>query len=107
MPIPINPARQRTNAPGQLSLVRPQAQPNALGELGDALGGAARGIQQRQQEQQSFARQKQEEKAAVFANEALMSSRAKWVEELPKRQAAASESGEGFALGVLQAFDDD
>jgi hypothetical protein len=103
MPIPINPARQRVNAPGGLNLVRPNAQPNALGELGDALGGAAQGIQQRQ----AFALQKQEEKAAVFANESLMSSRAKWVEELPKRQAEASESGEGFALGVLQAFDED
>lgn len=103
MPIPLNPYRQRSGAPSQLQLARPQTQPNALAEVGDALGAAARSAQQLQE----VARQKEEERAAVFANESLMSSRAKWVEEFQKRQASATESGEGFALGVLQDFDKD
>ncbi len=101
MPIPVY--GQRTNAPTGLQLATRQTQPNALGEVGSALQAGAGLLQQ----QQALAKQKDEERAAVFANESLMSSRAKWVEEFQKRQNEAGESAEGFSLSVLEAFDTD
>lgn len=70
-----------------------------------ALGRAFESIADDQLRLKQFEQQKAEERAAVWANEQVTSMRSRWLEELPKRQEAASETAEGFTLQTLTDFD--
>lgn len=99
----IAPYQQQTRAP------RPIAQtvdlgPGASVGLG-AMAQAFGSIAQDQAALQAFAEKKREERAAVWAHEQVTGVRSHWLEELPRRQEAASETAEGFTLQALADFD--
>lgn len=99
----IAPYTQQTQAP------RPIVQtvdlgPGASVGLG-AMAQAFGSIAQDQAALQAFAEKKREERAAVWAHEQVMGVRSHWLEELPRRQEAASETAEGFTLQALADFD--
>ncbi len=97
----INRYEQQTGTP------RPSFRPVNFGS-GEGIAAVGRALESVANDQlrlKAFERQKAEERAAVWANEQVMSVRSRWLEELPKRQQAASESAEGFAVQTLTEFD--
>lgn len=98
----ITPYEQQTSTP------RPQGAVTldfGSGVAAGALGAALENVADDRARLQAFERKKAEERAAVWANEQVMSLRSRWAEEFPRRQAEASETAEGFARQTLTDFD--
>ena len=83
----------------------PRVEIDSGGRALSALGQALESVQGDQDALQQNERRKFEEREAVAANEAIMTVRSRWAEELPKREAAAQGAAEKYALGVLKDFD--
>jgi hypothetical protein len=98
---------QQTRASGAGLGPGPTEEPSGTGRAVATFAGQLEGIQQDQFALRRFEQQKADERAAVWANEQVTQTRARWIEELPKRQAAASETAEGFTPALLKDFDDD
>jgi len=103
----IEPYQQQTSTSSAGLGPGPVNQPSRQGALISAAGEQLEGIQNDQLQIRQFEKQKAEERAAVQAHESVMATRSRWVEELPKRQKAASETAEGFSVEILKDFDAD
>lgn len=85
----------------------PNEQPSGGGRTLSAFGGMLDSVANDRMTLRQFEKQKAEERAAVWANEQMTSARSRWVEELPQRQAAATEDAAGFTPQLLKDFDED
>lgn len=99
--IPIYQQRVAASGPTQFA---PMATPDTRGfeAVGQALGSVADDALAIRLD----AKKREEENAAVWAQEAAMSHASKWVERFPALKEQAAEDGAGFAAGALKEFDD-
>lgn len=104
--IPIYQQRTSAQGPTQLAPLSTEAMTGGARGVG-AVGQALRGVTSDAIQLREFEKQKAEERAAVSANEQAANARARWLAELLKRQAAASEDAAGFTPQILKDFDDD
>jgi hypothetical protein len=84
---------------------RAQGASLGVGPTGDA-GMLLQGVGDVLERRQEFVKRKEEEKAAVAAQEGLNTSRTDTITAFQKRQQESAEDGEGFTEGVLADFDE-